>query len=567
MFRSKIHDWVYPSEIGKIEEENWAKQIKAKHTINPRKLEIDFDAENRGLIDGAKNHPLPDAHREHDEFHNQIIHEFTLIFRRQASQLGSTISDVSRRINGFDFSNFSHIVEEAYQKLKTERLPSLRHDSMETCKDAVHNYKVCLDAHAKFKHDNGRVFEAKPPGEWLTTFLIIGAMMVLESVLNSHFLKDFTEGGAKFGLKIAIVITVVNVISSLVVGYTFGKGTLDQRRTASGQMGKTLYSILSMVMITVWLAGIFVWNGIISNGRYLAQQAWLAKVDDPMSEALNQTIPTFFAGEWPWLNDMSTLAMFLTGVVFASVAFFKGLYIGDIYPGYWKSRKNIITALANLNDAKHAFSQQVDAEQIDTLQTLKTTGSQIEKAFFQINKSVDRYYFLIQHFRSEEQRVNSVLRLVAEKYRNANVSTRGSSPPPRYFDEEISIERKDLNKFEFARFDDFQDKISDERTELREKITDRVSHISKLCVNTKAQFVKDVESYRSLVCFPSRQQEDLRQPEQSVKPEQGPRPEQSRVPQKPNVPQVFGPKVQPARSPAGPALPAPTISNSSRPAG
>lgn len=567
MLKTKIHDRLYPSEIGKIEEENWAKQIKAKHTINPRKLEIDFDAENRGLIDGAKNHPLPDAHREHDEFHNQIIHEFTLIFRRQASQLGSTISDVSRRINGFDFSNFSHIVEEAYQKLKTERLPYLRHDSMEACKNAVHNYKVCLDAHAKFKHDNGRIFEAKAPGEWLTTFLILGAMMVLESVLNSHFLKDFTEGGAKFGLKIAIVITVVNVISSLVVGYTFGKGTLDQRRTASGQMGKTLYSVMSMIMVAVWLAGIFVWNGIISNGRYLAQQAWLAKANDPMGEALSQTIPTFFAGDWPWLYDMSTLAMFLTGVVFATVAFVKGLFIGDTYPGYWKSRKKIITALAYLNEAKATFSQNVDAAQADTLQTLKTTGSQIETAFFQINKSVDRYYFLIQHFRSEEQRVNSVLRLVAEKYRSANVSTRGSSPPPRYFDEEISIEKKDLNKFEFARFDDFQDKIAEERTELREKITERVSHISKLCVHTKAQFVKDVESYRSFVCSPNLQHDDLRQPEQSMKPDQSTKPEQSRVPQKPNVPQVAGPKVEPARSPAGTAGPAPSMSNSSRPAG
>lgn len=326
------------------------------------------------------------------------------------NELDSTRKSIEASIEGFSLGS---VLESAKQKIV--HLHARWHEILNNAKKeerAVYrNYQL-------FIHQNKLTREAVYPDSSVFHWSIIFAAVLAESAVNSFFFAGASEIGLLGGLFQALLISLLNIGSALLIGSLVlpFKNHVDTRKQLWGRTGTGIYIVF-----------IFMFNLAVAHYRTLIEESPLI--------AGAETIPHLIR-EPLGINFEACNLLFL-GMLFVIVALIKGYRSDDVYPGFGaihRRYKESSNHHCSRLEAMKEIKQVIDEGSRETDALARNARQHIRKYKDSIFESEEAVAKFSKYLESAESACNNAL----WQYREANMRVR-SSKEPAYFSERHSF--------------------------------------------------------------------------------------------------------------------------------
>ncbi|HYE00440.1 MAG TPA: glycosyltransferase family 87 protein [Alphaproteobacteria bacterium] len=280
-----------------------------------------------------------------------------------------------------------------------------------------------------FRESNYLRREAEYPASNVLHWALVALMVLVESVGNAYF---FAQNNALWligGFWQALLISVLNIALSLLAGVFLLRqlNHYSLMRRLSGMFGLALFFAA---------AGVF--NLLTAHYRTVLEL-------NP-DTAFQEAVPHFIAQPLG-LGSYEAYLLFLLGVVFVSVALFKGYTADDRYPGYGKVDRAYRTALSAYREAEDALQAACKAVQDKALRTIQQRIDKVQTTVSAYAASIESAQRAAQRFDERAKVINAACQTVLKQYREDNRKVR-TIPEPGYFatfpDLDQSIDTPDI---------------------------------------------------------------------------------------------------------------------------
>lgn len=289
--------------------------------------------------------------------------------------------------------------------------------------------RLSAEAEYRFYCATNRISEkAIYPESWVYHIAIIGAVALLESVINAVFYEN--AQGLLGGFVVALGVGALNMSLAGVLGFFFRY--------------KNLPAIEKKLFGWTCLVG-YVFSSVLLNALFAAFRSEYQVLGDPTDygqlrmafTGATQAAVRVFIGEMP-VKDLMSLLLFAFGFGLSLVAFCKGYTLDDRFPGHGVKDRQL-----------RAAQTQEEELQNELRQRIRTIGQRREAAVqtllhepsARINLVAKRVSELRQTQAQTENRTAAIARdfqLVLDAYRHSNISVR-ATPPPEYYKEPLSL--------------------------------------------------------------------------------------------------------------------------------
>lgn len=249
-------------------------------------------------------------------------------------------------------------------------------------------------------------------GERTFAFMLLGVLVLLESILNGMFFAEGSEAGLIGGVVQALVLSVLNVGAAALYA-RYGLPLLFHRRGS----GKTL-GVFATLVFAAWLIGL---NLAIGHFRDL----FIAGAGDvQMAELLNRltTAPLLFA-------DAKSGILVLLGIGLGLLAVIDVAATRDLYPGYGAigyERERAIEHYAEENAKSLAAMMQLRDATVDDL---SSAIELIRASQFDMQQAIEGRSRLHINYRAYLEHLAVVHERLVQRYRECNRRVRRGEAP------------------------------------------------------------------------------------------------------------------------------------------
>jgi hypothetical protein len=278
------------------------------------------------------------------------------------------------------------------------------------------HYVACRDELADFRKRHRLRRAVRPNAKPWTTLGLLALLIGVESAFNGVFFAKGSDFGLLGGVVVAIVISFINVVAAFFLGL-FPMRWVNHRNL--------VIKLLGLFLSLTGLIALICLHGFSAHYRDA-----LAIVNE--DQALAKAIQTLRA-EPHILADLNSYYLFGLGLLWASLAVWKGYGFDDPYPRYGACYRRAAKAREDYSDEHSCLFDDLEDIKEETVAALEDGIRAIplfpQKAA-QIRAQRDAH---LKQFGAYENAVESAANQLLARYRDKNRVHR-SSPAPSYFD-------------------------------------------------------------------------------------------------------------------------------------
>ena len=260
-------------------------------------------------------------------------------------------------------------------------------------------------------------------------YAVLLALIVVEGVANAYFFSQGLESGLIGGFLAAGLFAAVNLITAFVIG-KYAIPLLFHRNPALIVLGTAAAIFAVAWMITIGLTIAHFRDALTADAAEPARAAWAAVKATPFD-----------------LRDVMSWLLFSISVLFAVFALFDGVSSDDRYPGYGavarraqESRDDYLGELQQIRSNVEEIKTEALAELDGNMQKARTFVTE-SQALVREKKWIRTQ--LETALLDAENCLDTLLKI----FRDANQMSRGSLPPPPYFESRPTLQKLVLPDF------------------------------------------------------------------------------------------------------------------------
>ena len=253
------------------------------------------------------------------------------------------------------------------------------------------------------------------------SILIVVAMFIFESSVNTGFLNTALSGGILGALSLAGVISFINIVTSFLVGRFVIPNLYHKKKSKNN---------LSIFILFFYAPLIVYINCSLGVLRSLLENAKETFSSEALAEAARQA-------SWPFDNfadvSVESNSLIIIGIVFAIIAILDGFKFDETYPQYAKFTKDAEKSEKEL--------QEVKLNTFDIIFTKQKAGNDqilhFKEARDNANKdwgnAIDSVQAGFKDYEDWVKSLNKTGNVLLNQYRSSNKNFR-SDNAPSYFD-------------------------------------------------------------------------------------------------------------------------------------
>lgn len=279
--------------------------------------------------------------------------------------------------------------------------------------DARRNKERAGQSRDDFKAANNLKREARYPESKLYHFAIILLIVIIECIANMYYFAQGNELGLLGGIFQAALISVANVGSAIVIGYFVARAATHVNPSIK---------VPALIGIVLYAFGIGAFNLLAGHYRDLMSVP---------GQALEEAIPRMMAD--PFGLSFHSVLLFVTGLIAAVLAVYKGMTVDDAYLGYGDVDRDFKAAAADFEE----ISKRVQAQVVGRMDHLRAESQALRDAVATkretMENCIDELGNLQSKYVGRVRKIEAECCLQLKTYRQYNMDIR-VSPCPAYFD-------------------------------------------------------------------------------------------------------------------------------------
>lgn len=383
----------------------------------------------RGEADGRANLPPSDAtvpSATELEIVNDIRAERERLANLLAAHLRAHNDALAQLDAAMDIAKVRNDVEHALSRLV--QIHSAWKGELERM---LRNVLMARKEYDDFRIVHGLRRDAYDIGNRFLALSLLFLFIVVESALNGFFFAEGSEFGLVGGTMLAFGISVVNV---LVFGFCLGLGPARWQHHRALPLRLVAWALLAAGVVLVVSANAFVahYRDIFERfGETVPLEAvWAQLRADPFGLARLQS----------WL-------LFVLGLFFAGLGFWKGYRFDDPYPLYGRIARRWQQAEQLYLESRHERLKEASAVRDEAVHALNLGVERLRAASLQREQILGARARTVQEFQSHERHLEEAANALLSAYREANRRVR-TTAPPRTFDVVFGFDDRVLERNE-----------------------------------------------------------------------------------------------------------------------
>jgi len=441
------------------------KPIEFPVIIN-EKLSNDFDVVAAARQQAKKNLPDSNSLRADSNEINYRTKLQTQVIQASHS-VQQSLNDLGNEINNLSInqqlSDTESIPEKFKQTIRAEITPMKR--ELKSLKAKLNLADEDLE---QFKSKNRLNREADYPiSKWKTFGVLIFAFIV-EGILNGFFFAEGSDSGLSGGVMLALIVAALN----LSLGFLLGWIVIPIKNHIT-KWKSNLSIIFSVILIFISL----IFNLFIAHYR----DALIKFPDDAelyVFESINNG--------WFTVSDISSLLLIGVGIMFFTIATFKGYFFDDVYPGYGKFARLRDIALDTLNEEREGTLSNVDEKYESSVEDLDECYRFIKKQNISLSNSISSFQVQDTIFKNYSRLIESALMYIIKLYRDTNSAER-ETPSPEFFETDVDFSL-DFESLHFT----YKDK-REELNHAKEQLESSLPSLRNNLLTFKKEFHEEID--------------------------------------------------------------------------
>ncbi|WP_234885877.1 hypothetical protein [Sinorhizobium fredii] len=268
-----------------------------------------------------------------------------------------------------------------------------------------------------------RVARIKSPISTAVKWLVIAAVLIIETVVNGIYLSEGNEQGLIGGIGVAFGFAFVNVAATVVLALYVIPNVVHRRRG---------WNLVGYLGVCGWLFVAVGLNFVMAHYREASGDTFTQVGALVMGRLRNAPFT---------MDDMDSWILFATGLVFSTVALVEALLIRDPYPGYAGVYFRYATARKSYVDHKNHLIETLQGIRDDHNLKLETVIRDLVKRRREAAAIIDSRTRIANLFTEHQNHLESAARKLLTMYREANRETR-TEPEPIHFSSQYMMERR-----------------------------------------------------------------------------------------------------------------------------
>ena len=395
-----------------------------------------------------------------------FLQELTQAATAATHTLNTSLADIKKGIETIDVVAEKAELDNAVNKIEAD-LKSEYESKAEELEELKSEVELRQDDVEKFKKENQLKREVVPDASAAVALATILGALVIETVLNGNLLADASSFGPVGGAVMAVTISAINIA----LGFSLGM-FVHPWTTHIGNRQSTLgYIVLILGLILVLIFNLLV-------GHY--REVLIEYPDDSGILAVKYFTEGMFN-----LTEIDSIFLVVIGLIVSALSFWKGQTQNDSYPGYAQVCRHRKTAKEELDIAKAAALEGLDAIK-------EECEAGLRRLLKKVSVDYSRCTTLFSTFEQQQRLYESYLgdlaqtgEITVSRYRQVNRSSRDDDAPA-YFDAEIIIDFKQKPSIP---------RVPDIASKLNKVVEDFGARIPAMNV----EFSKAVEGYRNKI--------------------------------------------------------------------
>jgi hypothetical protein len=384
------------------------------------KLRLD----ERAKQNGARNFPAADS-TVRDDVEEEIVAEMLEHANRDRSNASNTHRLYNERLSELallrELSIIAGASAEALGDFKATVIN--RNNRLSLAKDAIRESYREL---AAFKAEHGLNRPAHRGLGSIYAISTVGISWLVESALNTAFLRVNDDFGLIGGFVAAAVVAAINVFISAAVGrfwwpYLFHKSTARRAFAIVGSIG--------------WLALLAIWNLLAGHFR----DAKGSGVLHPEVEALRLLV------ERTWhFDSIYSYGLLAVGVAFALLAATAAFKMKDPYPGYGDIYKRHEDRCDEYADEIEYAIEDLRETRDEAIGSARDVSDELRRQFAERSQIIAARETHRNRFRERQEILEGIGSFLLSRYRSMNRQARPDGQEPLHFKERWSLGRAEL---------------------------------------------------------------------------------------------------------------------------
>lgn len=256
--------------------------------------------------------------------------------------------------------------------------------------------------------------EPNYPESLAFSFGVLLAVLLLEASVNMMIFATGSDFGLLGGFASALMVAIVNVGLGYLVGQYFlrNKNSRDTLKLTMGWIGIAFF--LMVVLFFNYLVGI--WRRALEVNPEAPEQVFWVLLDNGTSEMMY----------------ISSVMLFIIGVLCFLGAVWKAYTMDDAYPGYGKLARKFQQQQEYLKDIKDEINEEINLKLAQHQADLTHYYTQVKGNITSLNSSERAFERYKKGFTQYQKTLETTLLYLLTLYRDINRSER-TTPPPDYF--------------------------------------------------------------------------------------------------------------------------------------
>jgi len=387
--------------------------------------------EELGDKQGKQNLPLSET-ESFDAVEQTIVQKLESEWSWQGGELLNHLRSYAVRLAGYSIdAEFTKLQLQANATITNLR--AISHQAEAELGPLREHFLATREELKNFKTSHQLVRPSRAPSNRWTSFGLLFVLLAIESTLNGIFFAKGSDYGLIGGIGTAIGISLVNVALAFSLGLGPARWTkhnnyvLKAVGSLAFMMGLSLLTVLHAFAAHLREA-----TASFIDEDEAARAAWQALLHNPLH-----------------INDPNSAYLFALGMLFAALAIYKGYMFDDPFPGYGAVTRRFAKARDAYSNEHALLFEDLEEAREDVISSL-SDGIQRIPTFPQAAANIRaQRTTILEQFRAYEAGVETAVRQLLAKYREANIKAR-TSGVPSHFRRTWSLPHSFLTKSEVA---------------------------------------------------------------------------------------------------------------------
>lgn len=392
--------------------------------IDRERTAVNLKLDERAKQNGARNFPPADS-TVRDDVEEEIVAEMLEHANRDKSNAANTHRLYNERLSELALlRELSTIAGASAQALGDFKATVINRDNrLALARDAIReSYRELADFKAEHRLN-------RPAHRGIGSAYAVSSVAIawlVESALNTAFLRVNDDYGLIGGFVAAAVVAAVNVFLSAIVGrfwwpYLFHKSASRRLLALFGSAG--------------WIGLLAVWNLLAGHFR----DAKASGVPNPESEALRLLM------EQTWrFESIYSYGLLAAGIAFALLAATAAYKMKDPYPGYGDIYKRHEDRCDEYSNEIEYALEDLKATRDEAIGSAEDVRDELRRQFAERSQIIAARESHRHRFGERQEYLEGMGAYLLSRYRAANVKARTDGLTPQHFREGWSLGRADL---------------------------------------------------------------------------------------------------------------------------